>query len=569
MRAMRVNRIVAAAVGIVGLAAFTVWAQQNSVETKTSQTTGKPEYTLRARVPLTILDVVVTDAKGHPVHGLKQSDFTILENNEEMKPNSFEEFRSDEAQPAPIANLKLPANTFTNTTPTPPKAGPINVLLLDSLNTPIQVQQIVQQQMLEYLSKMRSGTRMMIFGLTTHLFVLQGLTTDPELLKAAIGSKKNIAEVSPLTDRKQDPMRADDESSQIKIVQDVDCDHMAVRGEYTLTSMKELARYLSGMPGRKNLIWFSGSFPIETGCYDSTEDIKSATDLLARAHVTINPVDGRAMDPVRKPTPLPLTYAKDVRTQEHFTMDTIAEQTGGKATYNSNDLAGAVSDAVDSGSNFYTITYTPANSKLDTRFRHISVKVDQPGLHLVYRPGYYALDPDTTLTGKKADTVSPLQSALMRGTLEPTQILFKVKIDEAAGTGDTVPTGNKPSPKMKAPYRHYTIAYAIDVNNIAFAPSPDGNYRGDFEYGVNVFNADGDEMVNSASKEVSPILPPAVYQSMLKGGANAHQEIAVPATGEYFIRIAVHDLTSDRVGAIEVPTSSITPGMVSAVVPGK
>ena len=46
---------------------------------------------------------------------------------------------------------------------------------------------------------------------------------------------------------------------------------------------------------------------------------------------------------------------------------------------------------------------------------------------------------------------------------------------------------------------------------------------------------------------------------MLTGGANAHQQIDLPATGDYFLRIAVHDLTSDRVGAIEIPTASITP----------
>ena len=120
---------------------------------------------------------------------------------------------------------------------------------------------------------------------------------------------------------------------------------------------------------------------------------------------------------------------------------------------------------------------------------------------------------------------------------------------------------NQPDPKqMKPPYRHYSLAYVIDVHGIDFAPSPDGNYRGDFEYGVRVYNADGDEIVNSVAKTVSPILPPAVYRSMLTGGANAHQEIDVPATGDYFLRIAVHDLTSNRVGAIEIPTASIAAG---------
>jgi len=42
----------------------------------------------------------VTDAKGSPVHGLKQTDFTLLEDGKEMQPNSFEEHRS--ARPRPM-----------------------------------------------------------------------------------------------------------------------------------------------------------------------------------------------------------------------------------------------------------------------------------------------------------------------------------------------------------------------------------------------------------------------------------------------------------------------------------
>jgi hypothetical protein len=52
---------------------------------------------------------------------------------------------------------------------------------------------------------------------------------------------------------------------------------------------------------------------------------------------------------------------------------------------------------------------------------------------------------------------------------------------------------------------------------------------------------------------------------MLKNGAVSRDEIDVPAKGDYFLRIAVHDLTSDRVGAIEIPTSSIKTDSVPAV----
>jgi len=525
------------------------------------QATGEPEYILRTRVPITILDIVVTDSKGHPVHNLKQSDFTIFEDNHEMKPTSFEEHRSD-ATPTPPPTLvkdTLPPNTFTNIVPTLPDAGPINILLLDSLNTPTQVQQIVQLKILDFIKKMTPGTRMAIFAFNYHLTILQGFTTDPEMLKAAITGKKNIAQYSPIEDPGQDPAK---DFRPPESTFDMSCENpdFAARGQYTLTAMKQLARYLSGIPGRKNLIWFGGSFPTmwppDTGsCFDFADEINSATDLLARAHVSIYPIDGRALDRI------PRGKGQDrARKDEHYTMDHMADQTGGRATYTSNDLAGALDDAVDSGSNYYILTYTPTNRKLDNRFRNISVKVNLPGLHLVYRPGYYAVDPDIDLRGKRIDKVTAMQTAMMRGAPAPTQIFFKVEIAQTPASETALPSDNHPNLKqMKPPYRRYSVSYTTDINNITFSPSPDGTYHADFEFAAMVYNTDGDEVLNATTKEVRPILPAVTYQAILKSGAKARQEIAIPAKGDYLLRIAVHDLTSDRIGAIEIPLSSISP----------
>jgi VWFA-related protein len=528
------------------------------------QSAGQPQYTIRARVPLTIVDVVVTDAKGKPVHGLKQSDFTLLEDGHEMKPASFDEHRTD--QPAPAAptqvEQKLPPNTFTNVTPTPPQATPIVILLIDNLNTPTPVQQQVQKQMLGYIKRMPQGTRVAVLGLTYRLFIVQGITTDKDLLSAAIASQKNIYIGPPMEDVGQDPT-GPTTADLTDPVCAPDGNQMAMRAQYTLGAMRQIARYLSGMPGRKNLIWFSGSFPPKWPpappyCYDFTDELTAATGVLADAHVVINPIESRGLR-VDNNTNRKLL-------EEHYNMDLRAEQTGGHAFYNTNGLAEAAEEAIDSGSNYYTITYTPVNQALDTRFRTITVKVNQPGLNLTYRNGYYAVEPDTTLAGKKIEKVSTMQAALMRGALNATQILFKVTVAQAPGTEANLPADNQPDAKqMKPPYRHFTISYSIDVHGIDFATSPDGNYRGNFEYGVRVYNADGDEIVNSVSTTISPILPPTVYRSMLRTGANASQQIDVPATGDYFLRIAVHDLASDRVGAIEVPTSSIAPESASAV----
>jgi len=535
-----------------------------------AQDTNQPQYTIRARVPLTIVDVVVTDSKGHPVHGLKQSDFTVLEDDRPITPNNFEEYNSDEVATTPpeSAPQPLPPNTFTNNTPGTPQSGPINILLIDNLNTPTQTQQRVQLEMLAYIKRMSPGTRMIVLGLNTHLFIVQGITSDKELLKAAISSTKNIAITPPTQDPGQDPLAKDIDMAAPGVrtatgacTDEVNGGLMAARAEYTLTAMFQIARYSAGMPGRKNLIWLGGSFPPKwdlTGgnCYDVTDALNTATDLLARAHVVLNPIDSRGLRVDNN------TNAKLL--EEHYNMQLRADQTGGKAVYTSNDLTGAAESAIKSGSNYYTLTYTPPNRPLDSKFRKISIKVDRPGLKLVYRPGYFAIDPENDPGGKAIEKVSPMQSAMMRGSLEPTQILFKVRVAQSPTTDALPSPANEPNPKLlHPPYRHYSISYVIDIHGIDFGPTPDANYRGGFEYGVRVYNTDGDEILNSVSKTVNPILPPAVYKSMLTGGANAHQEIDLPATGDYILRIAVHDLTTNHIGAIEVPTASIAPGPIS------
>ena len=69
----------------------------------------------------------------------------------------------------------------------------------------------------------------------------------------------------------------------------------------TLDALTALARYLAAVPGRKNLIWFSGSFPIEMG-QDATRrtPIKDVNDyrdavlrmtvLMTAARVAVYPV---------------------------------------------------------------------------------------------------------------------------------------------------------------------------------------------------------------------------------------------------------------------------------------
>ncbi|HEX8893100.1 MAG TPA: hypothetical protein VF783_07240, partial [Terriglobales bacterium] len=52
---------------------------------------GDPASTIKTTTRAVLLDVVVTDKSGKPVHGLKGHDFTVLEDGKAQQVRGFEE----------------------------------------------------------------------------------------------------------------------------------------------------------------------------------------------------------------------------------------------------------------------------------------------------------------------------------------------------------------------------------------------------------------------------------------------------------------------------------------------
>ena len=243
-------------------------------------------------------------------------------------------------------------------------------------------------------------------------------------------------------------------------------------------------------------------------------------------------------------------------------MEALAEDTGGKTFYNTNDLAAAALKALDAGSNYYSIAYTPANQNFDTRRHSIKVTTDKPDLTLLYMQSYHAVPPgETVASSQQVEKATPLQTAMMRGSLQPSEILFDVGVASAsAPESNLLPNNSVADPKlMKPPFRHLTLAYTVDIHGIQFDPAADGSYHGQFEYAIDVYDSGDGRLINSSALSAKPGLPPAVYESMLSSGAKLRQEIDIPAKGDYILRVGVHDLTTDRIGAIEIPVSAVHP----------
>jgi VWFA-related protein len=143
--------------------------------------------TFQAKARVVIEDVVVTNNKGEPIPGLHKEDFEISEDSTPQTIATFEEHTS--ATVTPFKLPPMPPHVYTNF-PLIEKADSLNVLLLDSLNTPVADQTYVHQQMIKYLATIPPGTRVAIFTLASRLRMLQGATTDSAALLAVLNEKK-------------------------------------------------------------------------------------------------------------------------------------------------------------------------------------------------------------------------------------------------------------------------------------------------------------------------------------------------------------------------------------------
>ncbi len=140
-----------------------------------------------------LLDIVVTDRAGNPIPGLIPADFTVTE---EGSPQVIRHLSWHAPMtPVQLAQLHtmppLPPNTFTNYTPIA-DTNAATVILLDALDTPITAQQYLRQSLIRYFRRMPPGVPVAIFQLDTEMHLIQGFTTDPQVLLAAAQSKRDM-----------------------------------------------------------------------------------------------------------------------------------------------------------------------------------------------------------------------------------------------------------------------------------------------------------------------------------------------------------------------------------------
>jgi hypothetical protein len=294
----------------------------------------------------------------------------------------------------------------------------------------------------------------------------------------------------------------------------------------------------------------------------------------------------------------------------------FAISVGGKGFCNTNGFKEAISEVVNVGSDYYTVSYRPTNSNWNGAFRKINVTAGpaQPTAtesifdkaidwligdfidpKLQYRDGYYARDAPESMPGildsaaangggsgqRKLISTSPkgnpgvagaagktrMEAAMGFGVLAPDEVNFTIVATpstekEALKPGAMLPKGNfLTEPFRSIPYRNYRIHYWVDPKALTFSRTADGGYRDELQVVAMVYRDDG-LVANSLATTVPIQVSADDLESEQVYGLTLDQTIAVPVTGNplpgnFFLRVGVRETPTGHVGAIEVPAEWI------------
>jgi VWFA-related protein len=504
----------------------------------------------------------------------------------------------------------MPANVYTNF-PVTQSADSVTIILLDALNTPSADQSYVHAQMLKDLQNIPPNTRVGIFTLASQLRMLQGITTDSAQLLAAINKVKsgpqesafrpstaesdaNQERVDFLTNESMAPppppnaipaqYTPDPIAAAKQFLGDTQVFLTQIRVGMTLDALQQLGRYLSGIPGRKNVIWFSGSFPASivpdsdlsdpfSGGSNFKEEIRKTTDLLTTAQVALYPVaaeglvtstafqvDNRQIDQRRisraaqDTMQRSRTDASDLESG-HASMEQLAKDTGGQAFVNTNGLDDALSRVVKNGSRFYSLAYSPTNRNMDGKYRHIQVKLIKQKAALAYRRGYYADDGNAAFAPNQKQNSDPLLSLMGRNLPDYSQILYKIQIQPTNPQPPTDAPRAGTNSEMKGPFTRYGVDFAVAPSDLYLEPSSDAARHGNIEVMLVAYDSDG-KPLNLVVTRNELRIPANDYPSLQKGGLQIHREIDVPK-GEVFLRTGIYDLKSNTAGTLGINIAAV------------
>jgi VWFA-related protein len=511
---------------------------------------------IRVSTRLVQIGVIVRDKNG-PVADLTKDDFVVLDQG---KPQEISLFSVESGSPENRLVQPLPQNTFSDL-PQYGASAPrsLTIVLLDNLNTlsgsaPVPYETTpfwledhalanARQRLIEFLKQGDPRDRIAIYGLTQSLHVLCDFTCNREQLLAVVSKY----DVTSHTQRDTaEPGNFHIPNTAVELNQDLDKEAQQLaalnnqaRAQTTMAALSAIAAHVADIPGRKNLLWLTANLPFSG---------HMIARILSRANIAAYPVDARGLLPRAPQENLEGVvdeYALNLGTlggppamsPEPIgigTMQDMAGETGGRAFVNTNDLTGAIRQAIEDSAVTYTLGFYIRNESIDGKFHEIKLEVKRKGVILHYPKGYFAFQ-DVPVTKEKNQ--SNLLAAL-RSAIESSAIPVQVKIDRV----------EKPLPHS------LSIFGSIDIHNVQVLQN-----AGVRNVAFDVLTIEQDQsgkVVAQSGSTINLQVTDKGYTDYVKSGFPFHQYVQ-PKADATTLRILVEDPSTAEVGSLIIPLSQV------------
>jgi VWFA-related protein len=373
-----------------------------------AQTSQQDTYVLKANAELVLTNVVVRDAKtGEFVRGLKQSDFSILENGKQQQISTFDFQSVDMATPlneATVSGLAAGVNgTGTKAAVVASQEDLRNhrliVMFFDLTSMqPEDLDRCVKAARDFLTNKMQPADLVALVSLGDTLKVDQDFTADKAVLANEVGIYNGT----------QGQGFAEGATANSNQVEDAtgytpdESEYNDLNTDRELFALRAISKSLEKVSVKKSLLYFSGG--ISRDGVENQASLRSAVNAAVRANLSVYSVDTRGLQAVSplgdasvgstrgsgafNGAALTNNMNQNFATQE--VMATLSSDTGGKAFFDSNDFAPAFAQVQKDTSAYYALGFHSANPSRDGKYRKLTIRLNRPGAKLEYRPGYYA-----------------------------------------------------------------------------------------------------------------------------------------------------------------------------------
>jgi VWFA-related protein len=532
------------------------------------------------RVNLVPIRVVVRDAHGNAVPGLRQEDFQVFEDH---KPQIISHFSVETSSPAlqSVSEGKNPPPPGDSVKPAPlvPPTRFV-ALLFDDVHLPFGELARIRNIADNYVkNSFQPSDRYAVFTISGQSQT--DFTDDRAKLHEALlgvqprpvtaGNSTGVGECPPIDyyqadlivnqlDRDAIAVGANDalacafnndprfagaalglaQSTALRILTAGD-----VQTQYAFRRLKELVKRMSVVSGQRIIVLLSPGFLTPRQEYELSEVIDSA----ARTNVIISTLDARGLytvdaspdisaKAVGDPTKAGYhtSYRVQGQSRQSDVLFSLADGTGGQQFANSNDLAGGFRLVVGAPETSYLLGFVPQNLKYDGAFHSVKVTlVPKEKYSIQARSGFYAPKKETS----PADAVK--------------QEIEEAVLSQEEQHGLPVELHTQYY-KVDATDAKLAVLTHVDIGRIQF-DKLEGRNRNDLTIVAALFDRNGN-FVTATEKILEMRLRDATLERLSHTGVTVRSSFDVKP-GAYLVRLVVRDSRAAQLsaenGVVEIP----------------